>query len=247
MTHDRPARTPFGAAVTRMSRRSAVSMGLGVLGMAATSRSLAAQDATAESTPEMVPIESTTVGEMPSAGALRPGPIGQDSPLPTAANPSAPVQITVEKAGIDAQVETLEIVNGIMQNPTGPWVVAWYRQTATLGELGNVVLAGHVDYWNVGPSVFFNLRDLVAGDVITLVGEDGRSYDYAMEWSEVFDLPALTSGGLQDVVGPTDAPSVTLITCGGEFDYVNGEYLSRMVVRGTLIVPEGTPESTPAT
>lgn len=245
MTHDRPARTPFGS--PRMSRRAAVGLGLGVLGAAATSRSLGAQDEAAESTPELVPIQSTTVGEMPSAGALRPGPIGQDSPLPTAANPSAPVQITVEKAGIDAQVETLEIVNGIMQNPTGPWVVAWYRQTATLGEQGNVVLAGHVDYWNVGPSVFFNLRDLVAGDVITLVGEDGRGYDYAMEWAEVFDLAALTSGGLQDVVGPTDVPSVTLITCGGEFDYVNGEYLSRMVVRGTLIAPEGTPESTPAT
>lgn len=244
MMHDRPARIPFGS--PRMSRRAAVGLGLGVLGAAATSRSLGAQDEAAESTPELVPIQSTTVGEMPSAGALRPGPIGQDSPLPTAANPSAPVQITVEKAGIDAQVETLEIVNGIMQNPTGPWVVAWYRQTATLGEQGNVVLAGHVDYWNVGPSVFFNLRDLVAGDVITLVGEDGRGYDYAMEWAEVFDLEALTSGGLQDVVGPTDVPSVTLITCGGEFDYVNGEYLSRMVVRATLIAPEGTPESTPA-
>lgn len=246
MTHDRPTPPPSGTAGTRMSRRAAVGLGLGVLGAAATSRSLVAQDNAAESTPEMVPIQSTTVGEMPSAGALRPGPIGQDSPLPTAANPSAPVQITVEKAGIDAQIEALEIVNGIMQNPTGPWVVAWYRQTATLGEPGNVVLAGHVDYWNVGPSVFFNLRDLVAGDVITLVGEDGRSYTYAMEWAEVFDLATLTSGGLQDVVGPTDTPSVTLITCGGEFDYVNGEYLSRMVVRGTLITPAGTPESTPA-
>lgn len=245
MTHDRPARSLFGQATTRMSRRSAMGLGLGALAVAASSRVLTAQESTPESTPGMVPIQSTTVGEMPSSGALRPGPVGQDSPLPTAANPSAPAQISVEKAGINAEVETLEIVNGVMQNPTGPWVVAWYRQTATLGEQGNVVLAGHVDYWNVGPSVFFNLRDMVAGDVITLTGEDGRSYDYAMEWSEVFDLEALTSGGLQDVVGPTDVPSVTMITCGGEFDYVNGEYLSRMVVRGSLITPEGTPESTP--
>lgn len=246
MKHDRPTRT--SGLPAHVSRRSAVVLGLGLLAGAATTRQLLAQDiaSTPASTPGMVPIQSTTVGEMPSAGALRPGPIGQDSPLPTAANPSDPVQITVEKAGIDAQVETLEIINGVMQNPTGPWVVAWYRQTATLGEAGNVVLAGHVDYWNVGPSVFFNLRDLVPGDVITLVGEDGRAYYYAMEWSEVFDLDALTSGGLQEVVGPTNTPSVTMITCGGEFDYVNGEYLSRMVVRGTLVVPEGTPESSPA-
>lgn len=229
----------------RLSRRSAMGIGVGLLAASLSPRTLLAQESTPESTPEQLPIQSTTVGEMPSAGAMRPGPVGQDSPLPTAANPSTPVQIMVANAGIDAPVETLDIVNGVMQNPTGPWVVGWYRQTATLGEQGNVVMAGHVDYWNVGPSVFFNLRDLAAGDVITLVGEDGRSYDYAMEWSEVFDLEALTSGGLQDVVGVTDVPSVTLITCGGDFDYVNGEYLSRMVVRGTLIAPTSTPESTP--
>jgi hypothetical protein len=243
MTLDRPVLSPVGS--VRLSRRSAMGIGLGAVSAAIGARAITAQESSPESTPGMIPIQSTTVGEMPSAGALRPGPIGQDSPLPIAANPSTPVQITVEKAGIDADIEVQEIVNGVMQNPSGPWVVAWYRQTATLGEQGNVVLAGHVDFWNVGPSVFFNLRDLVPGDVITLIGEDGREYDYAMEWNETFDLQALTSGGLQDVVGPTDAPSVTLITCGGEFDYVNGEYLSRAVVRGTLIPSPGTPESTP--
>src|SRR5699024_2236724 len=119
-------------------------------------------------------------------------------------------------------------------------------QTATLGEPGNVVLAGHVDYWDVGPSVFYNVRDLVESDIITLTGEDESTWNYSVEWSNVFDNEQLTSGKLQEVVGRTETPSVTLITCGGEFDYANGEYLSRMVVRGTLVEPEGTPESTPA-
>lgn len=245
MTHHRSPRSQ--ARPLRISRRAAIGVALGTAVAGRTGHGVTAQESTPASTPEQIPIQSTTVGEMPTQGGLRPGPVGQDSPRPTAANSSAPAQITVEKAGIDAEIETLEIVNGVMQNPSGPWVVAWYRQTSTLGEPGNVVLAGHVDYWNVGPSVFFNLRDLVPGDVITLIGEDGRAYDYAMEWSETFDLDALTSGGLQDVVGPTAVPSVTLITCGGEFDYVNGEYLSRTVVRGVLIPPHGgTPESTPA-
>jgi hypothetical protein len=244
MMQDRSAPIPPGS--RPMSRRTVMGLALGTMAASLTARGLTAQESTPESTPEMVPIQSTTLGEMPSAGALRPGPVGHESPRPAAANPSAPAQITIEKAGIDAEIETREIVNGVMDNPSGPWVVAWYRQTATLGELGNVVLAGHVDYWNVGPSVFFNLRDLVPGDMMTLIGEDGREYTYAMEWAETFDLEALTSGGLQDVVGPTDVPSVTLITCGGDFDYVNGEYLSRTVVRGVLVPETGTPESTPA-
>ena len=206
---------------------------------------------TPESTPGMVPIESTTTGDTPSAGGLRPGPLGQDSPLPRAANPTAPVNIVVEKAGINADIESLNIVNGVMENPTGPWVVAWYQETATLGEPGNVVLAGHVDFWNVGPSVFFNVRDLVEGDQVVLTGENGRTYQYSVNWVETFTLEELQGGGkLQEVVGHTDNPSLTMITCGGEFDYVNGEYLSRMVVRASYVAPppatpEGSPASTP--
>lgn len=241
MTHDHDASLRTHG--LRLSRRSV----LGVTITALANRAgilVGAQESTPESTPEFVPIQSTTVGEMPTTGALRPGPVGQQSPLPTAANPTDPVNIIVERAGINADIVTMNIVNGTMENPPGPWVVAWYRQTATLGEQGNVVLAGHVDYWDVGPSVFFNLRDLVAGDRIDLVGENGTRYTYAVEWTETYDIDALTSGTLQEVVGPSETPSVTLITCGGEFDYANGEYLSRMVVRGTLVEQVGTPEAT---
>lgn len=242
MTHDHHARSQ--RASRHVNRRTLFGMAAG-LAAAGITRMGIAQESTPEATPGQVPIQSTTVGEMPSTGAIRPGPVGQQSPLPTAANPTDPVNITVDAAGINADIVTMQIVNGTMENPPGPWVVAWYQQTATLGEPGNVVLSGHVDFWNVGPSVFFNVRDLVEGDVITLTGENDSAYDYEVAWQETYDIDALTSGTLQDVVGATEVPSVTLITCGGEFDYANGEYLSRMVVRGTLISPDGTPESTP--
>ena len=231
---------------TAFTRRSL----LGAAAVAGLSRVAHAQEiGTPESTPAQVPIESTTTGDTPSAGGLRPGPLGESSPLPRAANPTAPVNIVVDKAGINADIEQLDIINGVMQNPTGPWVVAWYRQTSTLGEQGNVVLAGHVDFWNVGPSVFFNVRNLVAGDEVVLTGENNRTYAYAVDWVETFPLEDLTTGGkLQEVVGYTDAPSLTMSTCGGEFDYVNGEYLSRTVVRASFVPPPpATPASTPGT
>lgn len=215
-----------------LNRRALIgAMGAVIGGMAL--RAAAAQEPTG--TPESAPIQSITPGEMPTSGALRPGPIGNQSPAVASANPSAPAHITVPKAGIDAGIETLSIVDGVMENPTGPWVVAWYKETATLGQPGNVVLAGHVDYWNVGPSVFFNLRDLVGGDEITLTDEYGIVYTYAVETNEVYDLAMLTSGGLREMVAPTETQTLTIITCGGEFDYVNGEYLSRTIVRAGFV------------
>ncbi|MCO5217171.1 MAG: class F sortase [Thermomicrobiales bacterium] len=212
---------------------------------AVSSRVMLAQE-TPESTPEQVPIESTTTGELPSSGALRGGPVGQNSPQVRAANPSAPANIVIESIGVNADIEQLDIVDGVMENPTGPWVVSWYRQTATLGEPGNVVLAGHVDFWNVGPSVFFNIRNLTEGEEILLTGEDGRTATYAVEWVETFDNETLEGGKLQEVVGVTGYQALTMITCGGEFDHVNGHYLSRTVVRARFVEPPmSTPEGTP--
>lgn len=214
----------------RFSRRRMVSSAFALAGGIALGRTAVAQD-----DQEVVPIQSTELGPIPSTGTIRDG-FATDQP-DRAQTPSSvlPAALIIEKAQIDAEIEVQQIVDGIMQNPSGPWVVSWYEQTAELGELGNVVMAGHVDYWNVGPSVFFNLRDMVEGDEIEVVGENQTPYYYTVEWNETFELEELTSGTITELVGPTEDPVLTLITCGGEFDYASGEYLSRMVVRANLV------------
>ncbi len=230
------------ASRSRMSRRTAIGvMAAFAGGSVIPVRYGLGQDDTAPSTP---PIQSNTSGEMPTTGAARPGPIGQQ-PLATQATSAVPSAIYVEKAEIDAEVETINITDGVMENPTGPWVVSWYKQTAELGEIGNVVMSGHVDYWDVGPAVFFNLKDLAENDEIRVTGEDGSEYDYAVEWMETFTVADLTSEVIADIVGRTEEPSLTLITCGGEFDYDTGEYLSRMVVRSRLVTGASGAASTP--
>ncbi len=177
------------------------------------------------------PISSTQVGEMPTTGGMRPGPVGLNPPTTTVSRGVLPSAIQIDKAQVDAEVETIEIVDGVMQNPTGPWVVSWYKETARLGESGNTVMAGHVDYWDVGPAVFYTLKDLTQGDEIQVTGDDGSVYSYQVEWSRTYTVAELTPERIKEIVGPTDGPALTLITCGGEFDYATGEYLSRMVVR----------------
>jgi hypothetical protein len=165
---------------------------------------------------------------MPTTGGLRPGPLGL-SPQPLTTAGFQPVAISIEKAGVDAAVETREIVDGVMQDPTGPWVVSWYKETGRLGVPDeNVVMAAHVDYWDVGPAVFYNIRVLAEGDNVDVTGDDGSVYRYAVEWQKLFDAD---NAPIQEIVGPTDESALTLITCGGQFDYANGHYISRTVVR----------------
>ncbi len=210
------------AAAPRLSRRA---FAVGALALAAGPGLVAGVKAGA-------PIESTQLGEMPTTGGLRPGPVGLNPPPAIRTRGVLPVAIQVEAAGISAEIEYINIVDGIMQNPTGPFVVSWYEETAGLGALGNAVFAGHVDYWDVGPAIFFNVRDLEEGDPIVLTGEDEQQYTYAVVWKETVEVAGLTTDRIGELVGPTDDESVTLITCGGEFDYTTGEYLSRTVVRG---------------
>ena len=197
--------------------------------------------ATPPSTPGILP---SGPGDMPTTGGSRPGPVS-DEPPARETIATMPATIIVPAAGIDAEIEVRNIVDGHMEDPTGPWVVSWYQQSAELGEVGNALFAGHVDYWGVGPSVFYNVRNLAEGDEVALTGEDGSVFNYAVEWNETIPLEDLISGRMAEVVAPTSYQAVTLFTCGGEFDYVNGEYLSRTVVRARRLplVIESTPTS----
>ncbi len=178
-------------------------------------------------------IRPTGVGEVPTTGARRPGPANSVG-SPVRPEGVAPIELTIDKAGIDAGIETLRVVDGAMQDPSGPWIVAWYENLGSLGHIGNVVMAGHIDYWNVGPSVFYNLATLVPGDEIVVSGKDGKQYPFTVDWIQQFDSDAIP---LDEVTGSTDQQSLTLITCGGAFDYVNGHYLQRTVVRASRSGP----------
>lgn len=178
-----------------------------------------------------------------SSGTVAPkaGPLGLNTmPVPVAEG-DVPVAINIPDAEVDAEVEIRQIVDGLMLDPTGPWVVSWYEQTALVGTTGNAVMSGHVDYWDVGPAVFRNVANLQPGAEIRVVGQDGVTYVYVLEYIERVFLADLTAEDINSprLVGNTDYAALTLITCGGEFDYDAGEYLSRDIVRARLVSSEG--------
>jgi sortase (surface protein transpeptidase) len=167
---------------------------------------------------------------------LQAGPLGLNPALDPG---QVPVAIRVPDAGIDAEIERQKIVDGQMLDPSGPWVVAWYEQTARAGAHGNMIGSGHVDYWGVGPSVFYDIAKLSEGSQINIVGKRGAVYTYEVEYIKRIDLTSITVEELNspEIVGATDYAAITLITCGGNF---NGqEYTQRDIIRGRLVAVEG--------
>ena len=160
------------------------------------------------------------------------GPLGIN---PAADAGQVPVAIRIPDADVDAEIERQQIVDGQMLDPTGPWVVSWYEATAQAGAIGNCVAAGHLDYWDVGEAVFHDLAKVDEGSLIDITGKGGTVFTYAVTSVRQVDIETLSLKELRgpDLVGHTDYPALTLITCGGTFD---GEvYLSRDVVRAELV------------
>ncbi|HEU0116059.1 MAG TPA: class F sortase [Thermomicrobiales bacterium] len=202
---------------------------------------VAAQDATPNATPNAVatpsaaispPITAVGVGEAPSTGTLRPGPVGLGQTPRPLRQGDPPVAIQIDPIGVAADIERRQVVDGAMQDPTGPWIVSWYDNLGTPGQGNNVVMAGHIDYWNVGPAVFYHLADLKPGDAIRVVGQDGNVFTYDVQWVKQFDA---ADAPLTQIVGDAGQDTLTLITCGGTFDYTNGHYLQRTVVRADRV------------
>jgi hypothetical protein len=180
---------------------------------------------------------SWRLSQIPSTGSRREGPIAVGTVGRDVRSPGeVPIAIQIPQAGVDASIERVEIVDGVMQNPSGPWVVSWYHDLAVLGRNDNVVMAGHVDYWDVGPAVFWNLSQLVPGDRIEVVSERERPYSYAVEWMKNYVVADMTAADLDEMLGDAGGEALTLITCTiGSWDAAAQEYRERTALRAIQI------------
>jgi LPXTG-site transpeptidase (sortase) family protein len=156
-------------------------------------------------------------------------------------NPEAPRpgeaegdRLIIAKIGVDAPITMRQVgADGQMPKPEGPLDVVWYDFSpfqglgGRPGVGGNTVLSGHVDYRDYGPAVFWELRNVEAGDEITVYLRDGSEYKYVVQWNRVIDS---SSAAWNDIVASTAKESVTLITCAGSFDPATRSYDQRRVV-----------------
>ncbi|MCC3279873.1 sortase [Arthrobacter sp. zg-Y40] len=177
----------------------------------------------------------TAAGSSPSATAAKSG---------TASAPDAvrelqpsvagrPASVVITEIGVDSSLIDLGLnPDGTIEvPPTEPGSPAgWYVGSPVPGQLGPSVLLGHVNATDGGPGVFARLRELSAGDVISVRQTDGSTAVFSFVRGEQYSKSNFPS---DLVYGNTAGPELRLITCDG-FNSDSGEFEDNYVVFAEL-------------
>lgn len=161
-----------------------------------------------------------------------PTPLDRSSPLiPIVPGAGAviadPVTVSIPAIGVDAHIVTLvRAASGVLEPPTDVSTVGWYAAGTAPGAVGPALLAGHVDSKS-GPAVFWRLRDLHAGDVVTIAGADRATVSFTVTSVAQYPKDAFPTN---EVYGVQAAPVLRLVTCGGTFNDAIGHYRDNIVV-----------------
>ncbi len=162
---------------------------------------------------------------------------------PAGPPPPAPVGISIPAIYVQAPVVAMGLgADRYPEVPNAGHEVAWYTFTAAPGQASNAVFSGHVD-WSTRrgdpiPGVFYHLRELETGDLITLTLDDGATLEYRVTGNVAtpYDDPNVLK-----VMQGTSLDVITLITCGGTWkkDYrepYGGNYSHRVIVRAERVL-----------
>ncbi len=139
-----------------------------------------------------------------------------------------PVRLQIPAIGVDAVVEEVgEDAVGRMDTPTRVEDVAWYESGVAPGEIGNAVMAGHLDRADGRPAVFWSLGKLRPGDEILVTDAGGAEYRFQVTQVAVYPYD---EAPLAEIFGFSLRSRLNLITCRGRWDRKQGTYQERLVV-----------------
>jgi LPXTG-site transpeptidase (sortase) family protein len=144
--------------------------------------------------------------------------------------PTHPRELTIKKLGVDANILPVDATNGVLDAPGSAWDVGWYDKSSLPGSgTGALLIDGHVNDALGTPGVFYSLANLEKGDEIGLERGDGQKLAYSV--TSVQDVPL----GKVDMTAALRSSEpgkegLTLITCGGTYDYSKKTYDHRILV-----------------
>jgi sortase (surface protein transpeptidase) len=141
-----------------------------------------------------------------------------------------PVRLRIPKIQVTISLEPLgRAPDGTVEVPNRPDLAGWYAPGPRPGDPGSAVILGHVDYHHA-PAVFYRLRELRAGDQLTVTRADGSAVRFVVQRTQQYPKDRFPT---DEVYYPTLTPTLRLVTCGGQFDSADGHYKSNIIVFAT--------------
>ncbi|MDP9794772.1 sortase (surface protein transpeptidase) [Catenuloplanes nepalensis] len=190
-----------------------------------------AEAGAAEGIDTVIPAPTSSAGpSIPAPPASRR--LGGD-PRWTVLPRSVPEAVEIPSIGVRSALIPLGLrPDGTVEVPplTGSAPPGWYRHSVTPGEAGPAVLLGHVDSAQTGKGVFYRLTDLDRGAEIRVTRRDGTTAVFTVTSMQRYAKSAFPT---EHVYGPTDAPTLRLVTCGGVYDPVAQTFVDNIVVYAT--------------
>lgn len=144
-------------------------------------------------------------------------------------------RLIIPVIGVNAPIETVgKTIDGRMDVPTkNQWNgVGWYKDGPTPGDAGSAVIDGHLDRPGGGPAVFWRLKDLHVGDVVSLKDNVGHLLRFKV--MQVANY-APESAPLDQIFGKNDGTFLNLITCAGVWIPTENQTSQRLVVFTKMI------------
>lgn len=200
------------------------------------------------SRPDALPqVHALAASSVPTAAARLAIPATPPSTLPPQPAPppvpivdaqaAVPSRVHIARLGIDAAIVPLGLApSGELDAPADTSEAGWFTEGPEPGELGPAIVAGHLDSLT-GPAIFYRLRELTSGDVISIDRADQSRVDFVVSRIEQHAKGAFPTDA---VYGATTGPELRLITCGGAFNRSTGHYLDNLIVFASR-APEPVP------
>lgn len=164
--------------------------------------------------------------------ASLPGPGAAAATVPV--HDPAPVAVNIDSIGVHAGIVNLVLGHdGTLGVPGDFGAVGWWSQASTPGAPGAAVLVGHVDSYK-SAAVFYRLRDLAPGATVAVRRADASTVTFVVDALRQYPKDRLPT---QLLYGPTAAPTLRLITCGGAFDRTHHSYEDNVVAFAHLQAP----------
>ncbi|QCX27894.1 class F sortase [Nocardioides jishulii] len=161
---------------------------------------------------------------------------GQATVAPTSSPTQAADEVDLSRSPVSISIAAIDVASDLVrlglqsdrtvQVPEDADKAGWYELGAAPGQVGSAVILGHVDSSD-GPAVFHRLGELAPGARIRVRMGTGDDEVFAVSRVETVrnaDFPAA------EVYASHGRPTLTLVTCGGEYDRARGGYQSNVIV-----------------